>query len=717
MWGEAPVLRAFLLRAGRRLAVIAAAEGAAIGLAIAVAIAIGAWAGGWPIVLSIAGGLKLAASGAVLRTRVPRWPKGGWRVAYAQVYRVRSRGPRGPRQVAGLIESRAPGLGNLLVTAAELIDEPERVRPYIGERVCGYATRVASGLDLAALVPVRRALLALGVVGAFWVGTVTLAAAYPLGGRSSAAGAGENADVSGVDVLVTPPEYTGIAAQTLRDPARIEALAGSRIRLTVRASATGVSVETLTGRQALASADAKTFTGDVLADADGYVAIEPTAADGRAGVRRLIGLSVTPDRLPRVRLTAPGRDLLVPNANRSLELAVETDDDIALASLRLRYTKVSGSGEQFTFTDGEVPLEITRTNDKTWTATGTWPLGALGLEQGDMVVYRGVATDRRPGAPVAESDTYIVEITAPGAEAMAGFAIDDEKAKYALSQQMVILKTERLIASVAAGPVAAVSDSALGLAAEQRAVRAQFVFMMGGEFAEEVLAAANMADLNEEAQAAAEADLAAGRMANQGRLDLIRAIRSMSRANASLTSVDLAQALKDEKAALTYLEGAFSRARYILRALTERERLDLTRRLTGVLAAVLRDVHPRVEPVAEARVTELRRALAGIAELAGTVSFDTRSAARATTLAESVLQVDPSLETLRQVAARLSEASAAIGRTRSDDARRLLGEAATALGVALRADLLAAPSAAGSPDVRRLEGALSDALRHPGGPR
>jgi hypothetical protein len=83
-----------------------------------------------------------------------------------------------------------------------------------------------------------------------------------------------------------------------------------------------------------------------------------------------------------------------------------------------------------------------------------------------------------------------------------------------------------------------------GIAAEQRQVRAEFVFMMGGELADFGL---DTTTLNEEVEAAGEGDLAAGRNANQGRADLIRAIRSMSRAAAHLAGPDLALALAGRK--------------------------------------------------------------------------------------------------------------------------------------------------------------------------
>ena len=37
-------------------------------------------------------------------------------------------------------------------------------------------------------------------------------------------------------------------------------------------------------------------------------------------------------------------------------MAIEADDDLALASLTLKYTTASGAGENFEFKDGDVPV-------------------------------------------------------------------------------------------------------------------------------------------------------------------------------------------------------------------------------------------------------------------------------------------------------------------------------------------------------------------------
>jgi hypothetical protein len=123
---------------------------------------------------------------------------------------------------------------------------------------------------------------------------------------------------------------------------------------------------------------------------------------------------------------------------------------------------------------------------------------------------------------------------------------------------MVILKTERLIARRPSIPSDSVSDAARQLAAEQRQVRAEFVFMMGGEVEDLAGETTGTLELNEVAEAEGETDLLAGRLQNRGRVDMMRAIRSMSRASSALTEASLDQALRDERAALDNLMRAFA---------------------------------------------------------------------------------------------------------------------------------------------------------------
>ena len=699
-WPEAAEVRRFLSRVTRRIGWIAAGRGAAAGLLIAAGITVFTGPAGAVGRAALPGVLLASACAAV-------W----WAVARG-VLPPAPATARTRRRAAYRVERGAPDCRNLLITAEELIERPERVRPWVAAAVCREAALVADRLEPAALFPARGTIAAVLAAGLLWSASIVRASALPTGAAGALPNAGdvETARIAGIDVTITPPEYAGGAPTTVRDPARVEALAGSRVGVTVRGEASSAALETLAGTRPLAADGAGAFTGEIIAESDGYIAIDAQAARG-PGERRLIGLTVREDRVPSVRVTAPGRDLFLADASGAVDIEVEADDDIGLASLRLRYTKVTGSGEQYTFADGELPLTLARRGDREWTGSATLRLNALQLGAGDVLVYRGVASDERPGSAAVESDAFIVEITAPGHIAAEGFAMDDEHGRYAISQQMVILQTERLIARAGSMPADSVQRVARTLAAEQRTVRAEFVFMMGGELAEEV-EAANIGDLNEEDHVAADDEAIAGRLENQGRFALIRAIRAMSRAYAALNEARLDSALVEEKAALEHLQRAFSRTRYILRALTERERIDLERRLSGDRSDARSSVQPPFESTPDARSAALLDALAGIATIGAMPEPGPADATRATRLAEAVLRADPSAPSHQQVAGRLIAAAA--GLAAGQDVRELLDRVATELAALVGAGLPRGPDAPRPLELDRLDGALADRLRAEG---
>ena len=287
--------------------------------------------------------------------------------------------------VAAIIERRTQASRNLILTAAELTENRTSTTstPAIAARIFDDARRVIAQVALSRVFPARTTiaivLLALAIVAAAITsgpgGAVSMAATQ----RADA-----NATFRGIVVDVTPPEYSGRAATRLSDPPRVEALAGSRLHVTATADAAGVTLETVTGTIPMKDVGAGRFSADAIADADGYLALVPRASDGTAGARRLIGLTVTPDATPRVRVTAPGKDLLVPDGRRTLSIAVDADDDLALATLRVKYTRVSGSGENFSFTEGDVPLAVAQTNERAWSARAQWNVSALQLEPGEF---------------------------------------------------------------------------------------------------------------------------------------------------------------------------------------------------------------------------------------------------------------------------------------------------------------------------------------------
>jgi hypothetical protein len=421
---------------------------------------------------------------------------------------------------------------------------------------------------------------------------------------------------------------------------------------------------------------------------------------------------VSPDALPAVRLTAPGRDLVYAGGNPRIAFDAHATDDYGLRSLVLRYTKVTGSGENFEFKEGEIPLAVKTAGTRDWSGSVSRSLAELDLKDGDMLVYRAVAADARPGDGTAASDAFFIEISKLGVAAGDAFTLPEEESKYALSQQMLIVKTERLQQKRSSLSADDLAEQSLNLAVEQRMIRAEFVFMLGGEVNDE------------EVEAEQSVELQAGRLQNRGQRDLRAATIAMSQAEKLLTGVNVAGALVAERAAVAALQRAFSRDRYILRAMATRSQLDPARRLTGALAEATgwRRVPPNL--TVNRRTALLQDLLRGIAELVSVrlkpdatetpsdaapsiplVSGFSRT--RALVLAEEAIRIDPSSTSLRTVATELQRAAdAAENSTRS---AALAAASAAASSEARRAQAgapLRSPSIAPA-----LGGAFADAMR------
>ena len=186
------------------------------------------------------------------------------------------------------------------------------------------------------------------------------------------------------------------------------------------------------------------------------------------------------------------------------------------------------------------------------------------------MVYHAVAHDARLGAEGAvESERYLIEIARPGALVAGDFSLPEPEEKFALSQRMVILLTERLLEKRPRMSAEDYAREAQALAMAQRRVRAEFVFMLGGEVEDEFEEAAHAHEVEE------------GRQANQGKGDLTEAVRQMSQAETRLTAVDVREALPYEYRALAAVQAALGKSRYFMRTLPAAVQIDAARRLQG----------------------------------------------------------------------------------------------------------------------------------------
>lgn len=623
------IVRETLDAAARRLQVRHALHGVAGGAVVAAILS--------GLVISRGGGLSAAGS------------VGGIAAVMVLVgYLWRMHGCRVPARVAIEAESQRPELRNLLITAEELLRNPHRTRAWIRHRVFDDAARVLSNGTRTSERRLTGSMIAAVTAVVIWVaalGGVHRPAVESVRERVAVALMPPSGDVV-VRATVTPPPYSRGDVRTLTNPERIELLEGSRLQLVV--SGAGDRVRIRLGTSELSAIrESGRSTIETTVTASGYLAIEPEA--GSSATRRLIAVAVTTDRVPSVKVDAPGRDLLLADASQRIPIRATAADDLGLRTLELRYTKVSGTGEQFEFVEGSIPVTISRQSETEWAGASEIALGALGLETGDSLVYRVVARDGRPGNyGLGSSDTYVVEIAGPGQLALAGTDMPPDQDRYALSQQMIVLKIERLRSRESGMARDALQEEFENLAAEQRAVRANFIFLMGGHVEDE------------EAEAEQSHEIQEGRLENRARRDISAAVRHMTIAERGLAAFSTPASLPPARAAVEALQRAFGRSRYILRAMPVRSRIDRSRRLSGELRAAsgwLRDADPGPDRSAPSRARALLGRLRELTSAGGEADH-----AALVRLAEEALTVNPGSVEWQDVAARLTRGETAAAR-------------------------------------------------------
>jgi hypothetical protein len=597
---------------------------------------------------------------------------------------------RTPAMAARALERADPSLRNLVVTAEELTRREGGTPPYMRTRVLADATRRLAAADMSAVTRISSDALALLVsIVVLMMAAAVRVHVEPLG--NAPAGSRGPAHTAAPDVLVidvVPPSYTGRPAVHLKNPASLDALAGSQATIRVPDGA-GAEIRLNGARLALTGGVAQAPLTE-----SGYLAVDA------GSIHHLLPLTVTPDRAPNVRITVPAKDLRVPSTAAAIPLEAEAVDDLGLRSFEIRYTVVSGTGEQFTFTEGSLPVTLTRGSEQAWRASATLALAQMHLEAGDSLIYRAVAADRRPGdAGTASSDTYFVEIAGPGDIPLEGVEMPPDKERYVLSEAMIVLKIQRLMAKERSMPRGDVEEAVAAIAGEQRAVRANFIFLLGGEVEDEDVEAEKSNEIQE------------GRLANQARREIVTATVLMGKVERALAAVSTKDALPPAQDAVKALQRAFGHSRYLLRALPSRVRLDPARRLTGDLTSASDWTRALTPSAADPATDAARAALLDLAAVARGIDDASRradAAVRLTQLAERVL----SLPDMQPAARDLLSARDALAAGQIEQARAALQHAAGP--IVARAQTRRIDSAAIPRDAARLAGA---AAAGPGGSR
>lgn len=478
------------------------------------------------------------------------------------------RGVFSARRVVLWLEERVPEMRYAL---AALVDAPDtRFRPALEERV-----RTASfgrPLALASVKLVGVPLLLLLAIVLVVRPLMARVATNPTAARILGVDRSRPDAVSGdasFTATVTPPAYAGLRPSRVENPTSIAALVGSAIR----------------------------FSGAWSAET--AMPSQPTVfrLQGRDG-QRMVALEPRADSVPRVVLELPSRDTVLPVARGRIPLQADARDDIKIVAGHFEVIISSGSGETFKFRSATLG-RASASNTRDLRLASVLDLDSLQLEPGDILHLRAVARDANPGAEAGSSETRTLRVFRPGEADSSAIeaAAPPEVGKSELSQRMLIILTERLVAQTRRLSREAVSKESRSIAQEQSRLRkrvGQIIFQrLTGEEADEHDADQAMADtvapgeaLLRAAEAATGADVLEHEEGDSPVIGvnrpLLEAFNAMWEAERRLGIIEPRQALPFMRAALDAIQKARAAERLYLRGRPPKIVLDLERiRLQG----------------------------------------------------------------------------------------------------------------------------------------
>lgn len=382
---------------------------------------------------------------------------------------------RDARRFALLAEERLPGLDNRLVTAldADAADRPaahlfrarmdrELAKVDAGGAVPLQTTRPATALATMLTVCVALALLFPGTAAELWnrwtspvdasAGPADAFQAVGTGIPLFGGGAGRSSGFGALRWTVRPPAYTGLDARRFSGDDMVSALAGSRIRVEggVPGGGAGVRARTVPGRDLGATVERGGWSAEwTLALGERGVDIAGVRGDSVVA-RRIIPIVVSEDDAPNVSLRQPDADMVVPASDGHVPIRATARDEFGVGEFRLGWIRTRGSGESYTFEEGEYTWsEERREGAGTVHGALSLDLTALDLQPGDVLHLRAMARDRNdatgPGEGVSETRT----IRIARADEMhtvtdlIGIPLEGDEEPI-LSQRMLIIQTEAL---------------------------------------------------------------------------------------------------------------------------------------------------------------------------------------------------------------------------------------------------------------------------------
>ncbi|HET9706803.1 MAG TPA: DUF4175 family protein [Gemmatimonadales bacterium] len=326
-------------------------------------------------------------------------------------------------------------------------------------------------------------------------------------------------------------------------------------------------------------------------------------------------LTVIPDEPPVLTVVSPEpRTEIAFGAPLTIPVEVLAADDYAVAEAHLVATVTTGAGEAVKFRELTLPFDssVPRPAAHGLLLRHTLDLRAFGLGPGDELYFHVVARDSRAPQPnETRSDTYFIVLTDTARVTVAdlsGLAVNGMP-EYLRSERQIIIDTERLLADASHITAAEFKNRSESIGFDQGTLRDRYGEIAGQETVEQ----GTEATIEHEHDVEDNTTLLATRVKDQ----LQQAISQMFDAERHLRIAEPAAALPFEYRALELLKAAQEAARaYVLRVGFEPPPLEPDRtRLTGTLTGIGSSTNAR-SVTAITTLPALRQALALVRRLA-----------------------------------------------------------------------------------------------------
>ena len=215
----------------------------------------------------------------------------------------------------------------------------------------------------------------------------------------------ERPQVSEVRLTLTPPSYTGEGERVLEALGAFGGVAGTRLRLEMRLEH-GVSPSlVLDGERTpfRPAGESGRWQVERTLTVSGPLVLEACDEAGRTCAVAEVEVSVTPDLPPMIERREPSGDARVEEGSGLRLLAVATDD-YGLTSFRFEYHRLSGQERGRELLSGGSLVREAEWSEE-------WNVAEAGLEVGDVVTCRFVATDcREPNRQSSRSEVFFVTV-------------------------------------------------------------------------------------------------------------------------------------------------------------------------------------------------------------------------------------------------------------------------------------------------------------------